>query len=197
MSQIQIIGLVVLLLFYGGYFAKTLLLRKKGIVTDRLGKGQKAERTLRMERLLKRSTYAIGLIQLCSVFIQEADRMIPVAPLVKYMGLGVALLGVVLFVLAMRTMQNSWRAGIVMDEQVLLVTQGIYRLSRNPAFLGFDLLYLGFAFAFSNWILMAVSLMGVVLMHLQIKEEEHSLAQVLGEPYLLYKKQTPRYFLFF
>ncbi len=37
-----------------------------------------------------------------------------------------------------------WRAGVSEKEKTELVTAGIYRWSRNPAFLGFDLLYIGF-----------------------------------------------------
>lgn len=40
-------------------------------------------------------------------------------------------------------MRDSWRAGISETDKTELVTEGIYQISRNPAFLGFDLLYIG------------------------------------------------------
>ncbi len=40
-------------------------------------------------------------------------------------------------------MKDSWRAGIPDSDKTELVTTGIYKYSRNPAFLGFDLQYMG------------------------------------------------------
>ena len=40
-------------------------------------------------------------------------------------------------------MKDSWQAGIPDKDKTELVTTGIYRFSRNPAFLGFDLMYVG------------------------------------------------------
>ena len=40
-------------------------------------------------------------------------------------------------------MRDFWRAGISETDKTELVTEGIYQISRNPAFLGFDLLYIG------------------------------------------------------
>ena len=40
-------------------------------------------------------------------------------------------------------MRDSWRAGISETYKTELVTEGIYQISRNPVFLGFELLYIG------------------------------------------------------
>ena len=40
-------------------------------------------------------------------------------------------------------MRDFWRAGISETDKTELVTEGIYQISRNPAFLGFDVLYFG------------------------------------------------------
>lgn len=40
-------------------------------------------------------------------------------------------------------MRDSWRVGVSKTDRTELVTSGIYQISRNPAFLGFDLLYIG------------------------------------------------------
>lgn len=75
-----------------------------------------------------------------------------------------------------------------------LVTEGIYRISRNPAFLGFDLVYLGILMAFFNWLLFAVSVFAVVMFHLQIVNvEEDFLLSVFGDAYVEYRKKVNRY----
>lgn len=54
-------------------------------------------------------------------------------------GLGKKEKRTVIFIVAMWTMQDSWRVGIAEKDSTALVTRGIYQVSRNPAFLGFDL----------------------------------------------------------
>lgn len=36
----QIVAIIILLVFYGGYYAKMISQRKKGIQTDQMGKGK-------------------------------------------------------------------------------------------------------------------------------------------------------------
>ncbi len=60
--------------------------------------------------------------------------------------------GVMVFILAVFTMRDSWRAGVSKTEKTELVTSGIYQISRNPAFLGFDLAYTGILWMFFNWV---------------------------------------------
>ena len=76
-----------------------------------------------------------------------------------------------------------------------LVTNGIYQISRNPAFLGFDLVYLGEALMFFSWPLLVLSAVTMLLFHLQIVnvEEDHLIA-AFGQEYLSYRRQVNRYF---
>ena len=69
----------------------------------------------------------------------------------------------------------------------------ISKYSRNPAFLGFDLCYLGILIMFFNVVLLAFTAVAVVMMHMQILNEEKYLTRIYKEQYLEYKKQTSRY----
>ena len=85
------------------------------------------------------------------------------------------------------------RKGIKTD-QTELVTNGIYWFSRNPAFLGFDLVYIGILLMFFHWILLAASVFAGVMLHLQtVYVEERFLKEVFGEEYLEYQKKVCRY----
>lgn len=87
----------------------------------------------------------------------------------------------------MLTMKGSWRAGIPEKKETTLVTEGIYRISRNPAFLGFDLMYVGILVAFPNaWHALATALT-ILLFHKQILGEEHFLEEAFGDDYLKYE----------
>ena len=85
-------------------------------------------------------------------------------------------------------------AGVQKEEKTNLVTTGIYSISRNPAFLGFDLMYIGILFSFFNWFLCFATGFAVVFFHLQIVNvEEDFLIKAFGNEYLQYKSKVCRY----
>ena len=86
------------------------------------------------------------------------------------------------------------KAGVSKTDKTELVTNGIYQISRNPAFLGFDLLYIGTLLMFFNWILCFLTVFAVIMYHLQIVNvEEDFLFATFGNEYLQYKKKVCRY----
>jgi protein-S-isoprenylcysteine O-methyltransferase Ste14 len=194
MNQFQIYGFLVILLFYGSYFGKMFLQRSQGIHTDRMGKGKKSTQTRGIEIILKIATYSMAVTQVASVFLIDSRYYLIQLTKVRFIGLLIAFLGVLTFIIAMAAMKNNWRAGIDASQKTDLVQKGIYRLSRNPAFLGFDLFYIGFTLCFGSILQIAVMCFAVVMLHLQILEEEKYLPSVFGEAYLEYKKSTGRYF---
>lgn len=193
MNTESIIGLIILFAFYGSYFVKIFMQRKSGISTDRMGKGSKPKKTFIIEVILKISSILTAVIQLISIiFIQELPMLIQ-NHLVRYIGFIISLLGVVVFVNAMITMGDSWRAGIDNTQKTKIVKAGIYKYSRNPAFVGFDLFYIGIALGFSNVYNIIFACASILMLHLQILEEEKFLPTVFGEEYLDFKKKTRRY----
>ena len=90
-------------------------------------------------------------------------------------------------------MRDSWRAGIPEHDKTEMVTTGIYSISRNPAFLGFDLVYLGFLLMFFNPVLLVFTIFAVVMLHLQILQEEKFMADTFGSEYEKYRKHVFRY----
>ena len=109
-------------------------------------------------------------------------------------GAVIGALGAVVFVTSVVTMRDSWRAGVSKTDKTELVTDGIYQLSRNPAFLGFALVYIGILLMFFNPWLLVVSLFAMIMFHLQIVNvEEDFLLETFGQEYLAYKKKVNRY----
>ncbi|MDP4153046.1 MAG: isoprenylcysteine carboxylmethyltransferase family protein [Bacillota bacterium] len=194
MELIQILGFLVIVLFYGSYFEKMLSQRRHGITTDRMGRGEKPKHTLRIEVLLKVITFTMTAVQLLSIIVNAKWFLLAYSNTLRYVGIVIALSGVTVFIIAMITMRESWRAGVDSSQKTTLVKDGIYRFSRNPAFLGFDLFYIGFTAAFSNALQICFLLLSVTVLHLQIIEEEKFLPTVFGEEYINYKRKTGRYF---
>lgn len=90
-------------------------------------------------------------------------------------------------------MKDNWRVGVSKEENTNLVTNGIYAISRNPAFLGFDLMYIGILFSFFNWYLCFATSFALVFFHLQIVNvEEDFLLERFGDDYLKYKRNGTR-----
>lgn len=197
MSILSNLGFGVFILFYGSYLSKQLLLKQQGIASDRLGRGNKPKQTLIIEKLLKTATFSMAGVQIFSLYNGEGINLFSWSNRMQYTWLFISFIGVAVFITAMITMKNSWRAGVDASQHTKLVRNGIYRISRNPAFLGFDLFYLGFALAYSNPLQIVLAVFCITMLHLQISEEEKFLPEVFGKDYLDYKKSVGRYFLFF
>ncbi len=176
--------------FYICYFAKMISQRKKGIQTDQLGKGKKGFVKF-IEIALKITTYIIPIIQLGSIFFYEGNIHISL----RIVGILITATGVFVFIASVLQMKDNWRAGVQREEKTNLVTTGIYSVSRNPAFLGFDLIYIGILFTYFNWYLFVATVFAVLLFHLQIVNvEEEFLKEAFGAEYLQYNKKVCRYF---
>ena len=185
----RIAAVFLMLVFYGAYFLKMLYQKKQGIVTDQMGKGKNHDKSYWTEIALKTVTILVPLIQLVSIVYGYSMLRI----MGKIIGIYLALIGDIVFIIAVRTMKDSWRAGIARDDERSLVTEGIYRYSRNPAFLAFDLLDLGILLMFFNPVLLIFTVFAIVMFHLQILQEEEFLTGVFGDEYVKYRENTCRY----
>lgn len=163
--------------------------RRQGIQTDQMGKG-KAGKTKAIELTMKTATFLVLIVEVISIW-RSASSM---PPAMRVIGFVLAVCGDVVFIVSVLTMRDSWRAGVSETDKTELVTDGIYQISRNPAFLGFDLVYLGILLMFFNWILCAASIFPAVMFHIQIVNvEEPFLAKAFGKPYEEYKRTVNRY----
>lgn len=185
----QIIALIILLIFYGCYFGKMISQKKRGIKTDQIGKGKTGFVKV-VELTMKVATIAVPIVEVISIGF--STTCLPVYA--RICGVVLALIGDVVFICSILTMRDSWRAGVAEEDKTELVTSGIYKISRNPAFLGFDLVYIGILLMFFNWGLFVVSVFAIMMFHLQIVNvEEDFLIKTFGEDYLAYRKKVNRY----
>lgn len=185
----QILAFIILLLFYGCYFIKMMSQKKNGTQTDQLGKGKTGFSKF-VEVALKTASYLVPIAEIISI----ALNITGLPAWTRILGTILAILGLAAFITAVLTMRDSWRAGVSKSDQTSLVTNGIFQISRNPAFLGFDLVYAGILLVFFNWALLVLSVLAVLIFHLQIvNNEEEFLLEAFGDDYLQYKKKVNRY----
>lgn len=182
------LALLVLVIFYGIYFAKMLVQKRQGVQTRQIGR-VKEKSVHRVEVLMSIATLAAPVIQILSILF--GWNHMPANA--RFTGFCIGMLGDIIFQVSVLCMKDSWRAGIPDKDRTKLVTTGIYRYSRNPAFLGFDFMYVGLLLMYFNLSMLVVSAFAIIMLHLQILQEERYLTENYGDSYREYRKHVFRY----
>ena len=183
-----LLALFVLAVFYGIYFVKMLAQKRRGIRTLQIR--QRKEKSIQtVELLMSIATLGVVIAQLVSILFGWS--CLPTNA--RFTGFCTGMLGDLIFLLSVLCMKDSWRAGIPDQEYTELVTSGIYRFSRNPAFLGFDFMYICVMLMYCNLLTVPLTVFAIVMLHLQILQEERYLDETFGEAYREYKRHTFRY----
>jgi len=112
---------------------------------------------------------------------------------VRIVGLILAGAGLLTFILAFLSFGNSWRIGIDRKRPGTLVTEGIFRLTRNPIYLAFDLMFIGVFLVNGTWFFMVFGFLAVIACHFQILREEEFLRRQYGDEFEAYRNRTARY----
>ena len=182
------LAIIVIAVFYAIYFAKMISQKRHGIQTHQIGR-VKEKSVHRVEVLMSIATLAAPVIQIMSIIF--GWNHMPVNA--RFTGFCIGMLGDLIFLISVLCMKDSWRAGIPDKDKTKLITAGIYRYSRNPAFLGFVFMYIGLLLMYFNLSMLVVSAFAIIMLHMQILQEEHFLIDTFGEEYMEYKKHVFRY----
>ncbi len=197
----NILSALLLFIFGVSYVYKLYVLKKnKQIDANVLGRGDKDTKLKNTEILLRTTTYVWLIIWIFLIITNRRASVLCLGYLgeinTEILGLIITAIGVVFFELAIFSMKSSWRVGVDKDAKTDLITDGIYKYSRNPAFLGFDLMFIGLFFTYPNIVTLVVMCVNLLAIHLQILQEEIYLRNSFGDKYITYIKVTPRYLLF-
>ena len=184
----RLLALFVLAVFYGMYLVKQWRQKRRGIRTMQIGRKKEAQ-THTVETLMGIATVGIIPAQLLSIGFGWS--YLPANA--RFTGFCIGMVGDLIFLISVLCMKDSWRAGIPDRDRTELVTDGIYAFSRNPAFLGFDLQYVGVLLMFCNLLTASFTVFAVSMLHLQILQEERYLTAAFGAEYLKYRHQVLRY----
>ncbi len=99
----------------------------------------------------------------------------------------------VITIIALYNMSDSWRIGIDYEEHNDLITSGIFKYSRNPVFLGINLVNIGTLLIIPNTLTILVFVTSFVVFEVQVRLEEEYLVNKHGEDYIIYKKRVRRW----
>lgn len=120
---------------------------------------------------------------------------LPVVEALPLVALGLALVafGFALRYLALRQLLTSNRSIQWSHEPGTLVVGGVFRYSRNPAYLGILLTGVGALLIEVNLVMIVFLIVMFVWLNRQVSREEGILTKQFGESYLSYKKRTRRW----
>ena len=192
--MLNVISSGCLLLFGSVYIAKLLLLKYRDkILANSLGDKGKERNLSRVERLVKWSVYTWIAIWILNIFgISIYAPLLMNMPL-RYIGVALNALGSILFFISVIVMNKSWRVGIDHNSTAKLVTSGIYKFSRNPAYVAFDTMFLGTAITFGDFGLLLIGIVAGFSLHNLILKEESYLEEKFKGDYIKYKNDVGRY----
>lgn len=130
---------------------------------------------------------AYWVYQLCTsgIFIYLCFLRLQVGSAWFYIGLGVYGLGVVIFGLATASFARPSDQGVNED--------GLYRVSRNPMYVGYFVYFLGCVLLTRSAVLLGMLVAFQVSAHWIILAEERWCAKELGEGYVRYMGRVRRY----
>ncbi|MGB0733348.1 MAG: methyltransferase family protein [Pontibacterium sp.] len=90
-------------------------------------------------------------------------------------------------------MGNQWRSGIDPNGPTLLITQGLFKYSRNPMFLGVGIAQLGFFLALPSWFSLICLMVGWAAIYRQTISEEKHLQARFPDEYAIYTTKVRRW----
>ena len=138
-----------------------------------------------------------ALVAVAMALVAAAAPTHELPPLLRRMGAGVlAVLGVALVVAGVIGFR---RAGTTLNpmrpqQSAALVSSGVYRISRNPMYLGMLLLLLAWALWLSlGWTLAGPPAFVWLMNRWQIAPEERALTTLFGDDYAAYRAQVRRW----
>lgn len=197
-NVINLTSILLLVVFGVAYLLKLYILKKKyKIRANVLANKNKNGKAQMVEQTLQAATYSWIIIWLGEIIVTQLrlnNRLkLWNNDFISILGLFLIAIGVIFFIIAAITMKNSWRVGIDKSTKSKLITEGIYKYSRNPAFVGFYLMFIGLFLGYSDVITCISMLFNIYAMNRLVIEEEMHLQEVFGKEYTDYKKKAPRY----
>ena len=119
-------------------------------------------------------------------------QMITSSPLLTYVSIFCIVAGSIFTITSMINLGKSTRLGLP-SETTAFKNNGIYKISRNPMYVGFNLFTIASIAGCANGIVTLMGVYSIIIYHLIIKSEEQFLEQRFGQTYIDYKRKIRRY----
>jgi len=197
MSLRYFLPIYLLAYFVAAFLWRSLVVWKKTGVNPVVFKGADSAHDF-IGRVFKTLFAAIVAVVVIYAFIPNVYQYL--MPIHLFERTGIQLTGIVLLVisllwtiLAQAQMGGSWRIGIDVEHKTELVQSGVFKLSRNPIFVGIVVTLLGLFLVIPNVGTLVTLLVGVLLIGIQVRLEEEYLTRLHGDKYIEYSRSVRRW----
>ena len=197
MSLRYFLPVYLLAYFIAAFFWRSYLVWKKTGVNPVVFKGTDSAHDF-VGRIFKALFVVIVAIVIIYAFIPSASQyVIPIHSLertsVRLTGFILLIASLVWTVVAQAQMGNSWRIGIDTEQRTELVQTGVFRLSRNPIFVGMIVTLWGLFLMIPNVGTLTTLLVGTILIGIQVRLEEEYLTRIQAHEYMEYRRRVRRW----
>ncbi len=201
MDSIRILESAYVLVLFGGYLALWRIKRSAQRRTTGLDPEVFGRATDSLQRFFNTMTKVLTGVVVIIIATHSVRLDLPgVRPapeldlrVLDHVGLLVGLVGLTLCGIAQRTMGASWRVGIDEEHRTELVTVGIYRVIRNPTYLGLFLVDAGLLLIWPTCGVSLFVLAFYLMLEVQVRCEEQHMLRLHGDVYRDYLKRSWRY----
>jgi protein-S-isoprenylcysteine O-methyltransferase Ste14 len=114
-------------------------------------------------------------------------------PWLRWIGVGVCVLGAALMLWTMRRLGKNLTDTVVTRREHTLVTRGPYRWVRHPFYDAAAILVTGIAMLAANWFILATGVFAIGVLVVRTRIEEEKLLARFGDPYRAYVARTGRF----
>jgi protein-S-isoprenylcysteine O-methyltransferase Ste14 len=123
-----------------------------------------------------------------------AWSLVPLPAWVRWIGVGLGVLGSVLLIWTMHTLGRNITDTVVTRKEHSLVVRGPYRWVRHPFYLAFLLGVTAISVVLANWLVWLFGITAFVLLVIRTRKEEENLLARFGDNYRRYREQTGAFF---
>ena len=110
---------------------------------------------------------------------------------IRYVGLGIIVLGILLRIWAVRTLGKFFTVDVTIRQDHQLIKNGVYKYFRHPSYTASLLTFIGFGMSLNNWYSLLIVVFAVIVVFtMRIRIEEKALTAQFGDQYLQYKKEA-------
>lgn len=186
-----------ILYFFSAFFWRSYRVWKAtGVNPFVLGRGDSAHNYIgKVFKIVFVLIAAVVIVYSLSVRVYQ--YLLPIAWLehagLKIAGLFLLAFSAVWTIIAQAQMGESWRIGIDRKHTTALVQKGVFKLSRNPIFLGMIATLAGLFLVMPNGVTLLILALGFVLIQIQVRLEEEHLTTLHRDEYREYQRKVRRW----
>ena len=115
-------------------------------------------------------------------------------PALSYSGVALIILGITITAIAAHAFARAGTPIIPFEPSTALVAGGLYRVTRNPMYLGLVVILLGAGVLFGTVSpFLTIPVFVWIIQKMFIEAEERFLEEIFGAQYLAYKGKVPRW----